>query len=233
MKTFKTILVLLVTNLVSSAQNSDGQLLIDLKTNIQKIEFVKLIFFHRELVEMSTDSVFMKAIVRKLELKSKSLQRFEDNDRLEHLLVLKQIFDEVERADKNQQSKKQLLLILKQYIPTEPSIDEAFILTQLDNEKRGLINGYDEGVTSESRFVFFVYNPTLLRRTMERNDMMDKWKRMGIFLCNYLRDEEIPNSIRKALYDRLKSRVTSQAEPMGTDIIRDLEECRVLKPRHD
>ncbi|HEY9007339.1 MAG TPA: hypothetical protein VIM75_14460 [Ohtaekwangia sp.] len=236
-KVVLTLLLIWSSGSVACAQ-SNKELLDDLKSSIEWIDFSKLTFVSSTLIEACTD----EKIASKMKLRVASIRtlpaRYTNNDRREYQLVLKLLYDAIKNvnvAEVDLQRSKQFLLgILAPYKSINFSVSTDFIIGQLDESRRGMINGYDEGTTTESRFIFFVYDPVLLVKSLIGSKNNDSWNRMGIFLCNYLRDNSNALSLRRVLYYRVQEKMKLLKNIEGFESVnQSLNECDISANLYD
>lgn len=231
------LLLLLAANL-SWAQTKNEVVHADLKKVLWNVELSKLVFVADALVEACSDTAIQSQFGKKISASVSSGNRYSEDDRKETQVVLKLLYDSISKVQvtKSQLApiKSHLLNILQPYRKLDFSVDHSLIRKQLDKSKRSMANGYDEGSTSESKFIFFLYNPELLREALLSNGMDDKWGRIGIFICNYIRENENPLWLRK----RMQSGILWKLNKMPTNedlktIKVSLEKCSIFTNRFD
>jgi hypothetical protein len=237
MKNMKFVYVLFVAANCSFAQ--DEKLAnTDLTGEVLKLETSKLVFFSRELVEVCMDTSMLITFEKRITQIGKSLEGYDEGDRKEKKLVLKLLHDSIANRTYTEKSvlkvKERLLKVLSKYQKLDFKVDDMLISSQLDNSARSLRKGYDEGAVSESRFVFFVYNPWILKNVLMSHGMSDKWKRTGVFLCNFIRENETPVAARKIIQARILHKLSELPRSEDFDkISQDFAKCDISSNRND
>lgn len=227
-----TFLLLLtaVTSCVSQNINK-SELTLVLEKNINRIEFSKLSFFTKELIQLGVDTSFQSKFKKKLR-QHDNVKRKTEGDQREYHLTLYLLYNKL-AAEKNygkeyESGKEFLLGLLTGRREINFPVDENLIIQQTDATKRSLVNGYDEGTVDESSFTFFCYNPLLYKKALLKNSLSDDWKRTGIFLCNYLRENENPMAIRSPIKEEILSMLSrKEIQHEFKDIVKDIAECEV------
>ena len=233
-----TILTLVIFHYSCMSQKSNSdELLLTLGQNLNRLEFTKLILFPDEIITICGDTAFQTKFAKKLNLHHQVIRKTVE-DRQEYYLVLHMLYLNVlaqkPRTTIQREGRGFLLDLLKDYKLIDLEINEKFVMTQLDGDKRGMINGYDEGTVEESKFLIICVDPILFKKALLANDQMDKWARTGVFLCNYLRDNEIPMTLRTPLRDRVLGILTlDSVKPHYEEVLVDLIMCDISSNLND
>jgi hypothetical protein len=225
--------LLLVVAVIScvSQQRNKTDLEVIIEKDINRIEFSKLTFFTKELILLGVDTSFQSKFRKKLiqydNVKWKTIGDQREYHLTLHLLYSKLIAEK--SYEKEYQAGKDFLLaVLQGRSEMTFPIDENLILQQIDGGKRGLVNGYDEGTVDESSFIFFCYDPLLYKRALLKKNLTDDWERTGVFLCNYLRENGNPISIRNPIKQKILTMLNrNEIQIEFRHILKDIEECDV------
>ncbi|GCC53327.1 hypothetical protein SanaruYs_35700 [Chryseotalea sanaruensis] len=224
------ILVGFVTSCTSQQINKSA-ITLELEKNINRIGFSKLSFFTEELIQLATDTSFQYKLKKKLG-KHNNVNRKTEGDQREYQLTLYLLYNKL-KVEKNynkeyERGKEFLLDLLSEKRMINFSVDQNLIIQQIDASKRSLINGYDEGTVEESIFTFFCYDPLLYKRTLIKNGLNEDWKRTGLFLCNYLRANENPTTLRNPIKEGILKRLShKEIQHEFKDIVKDITDCDV------
>lgn len=223
-------LTLVVTCCVSQ-QMKKSEITLAIQKNVNRVQFSKLSFFPKELIELGTDTSFQSTFARKLrqygEIKRRTVGDQQEYDLTLNLLY-KNLAAEKVLGIEHQNSKDYYLTLLKEYKEIHFTVDENLVLQQINDKERGLTSGYDEGATNESTFFFLCYDPVLFKRALLKRKLLERWKRTGIFLCNYLRENENPLLIRSPIKEKIVNRLKAkEIENEFKDIIKDIIDCNV------
>lgn len=158
MKRIAAILLLLTTVNSCVSQQKKSDLVKVLEKNIDYIEFSKLSFFPKELIQLAADSSFQSSFKKKLR-QHDNVKRKTVGDQKEYVLTLHLLYKALAAEDVLQEyesGRKFLLALLIERSEINFQVDEALVMQQIDVTKRSLINGYDEGTIEESLFIFFL-----------------------------------------------------------------------------
>lgn len=79
-------------------------------------------------------------------------------------LIYRSIYEAKVENNQAIESKTYLLNLFQDFKKINFTVSDQLILEQINEDKRGLVNGYDEGVVSRSYFLFFVTTPPDLRK---------------------------------------------------------------------
>lgn len=225
--------LLLVTVVTSCASqnNNKSELMLVLEKSINRIEFSKLSFFPKELIQLGADTSFQSKFREKLR-QHDNIKRKTEADQREYRVTLHFLYNKLaaeNNYEKEYESGKDFLLdVLSGSSKINFPVDEKLIIQQVDGAKRSLINGYDEGTADRSSFVFFCYDPLLYKKALLKNSLNDDWKRTGIFLCNYLRENENPMALRNPIRKEILSMLSrKEIQHEFKDIMKDVAECDV------
>jgi hypothetical protein len=229
----KGITFLLLTAVTSCASQNinKSELMIVLEKNINRIEFSKLSFFTKELIQLGADTSFQSKFRKKLG-QHDSIKRKTEADQREYHVTLYLLYNKLAAENnygKEYESGKDFLLgLLSGRSKIDFPVDENLVIQQIDAAKRSLVNGYDEGTVDESSFVFFCYNPLLYKKALLKNNLSDDWKRTGVFLCNYLRENENPMDLRNPIKKEILGMISrKEIQHEFKDIVKDIAECDV------
>jgi hypothetical protein len=194
---------------------------------IGKIGFNKLIFLSPELIKVCADTTYRSKFAKQL-LNHHSIKRKTIDDQNEFDFTLHLLYESIGLSEvssrKDIESKNYLLAALSRYRSSKIKIDERLVLNQIDETKRGFGHGYDEGSTSESRFLFFCHDAMFFKSVLLENKMIDDWSRIGAFICNYLRENETPKPLRYLLKERIINKLKNSDM---REVIEELKGCDV------
>jgi hypothetical protein len=210
----------------------------DFQQRTSTIEFSLLAFFPKELIKVCTDSLSLEGLERKLVLYTSIHGRYSAADKKESELILNVLYDRLNSVEvlesELKKTKGRLLELFKIYRSLPFKVDTELVATQLDEDKRSMINGYDEGVTAESKFIFLIYNPKLLAHTMKEIGHENMLERLGLSLCNQIRDNSTPKPFRRKMYDEIsRSLLELQAHEEFNKIYSDFRQCEISTNLND
>ncbi len=230
-------ILMFVTLCCNGQQSQIHKIKLELKKNIDCIKLSQLSFVPKELIEVCLDSGVLsrlkKMIAQQNQVKRKTKADQQEFDLTLHVLYGRILAETSGKKDR-QRSRHDLLELLINYKDISFSISEQLILEQTDISRRNLINGYDEGSINESTFTFFIYDPLGYKKTLVSNNQIEDWKRMGVFLCNYLRDNEIPIAIRGIIKSKILNSLSEDSvEHEFRDVVKRLADCKVEENLYD
>jgi hypothetical protein len=206
-------LVLIFSTCLSQSQKKSTDIAGSIGTRFDVIGFEKLIFFGEELIYSCQDTT-NRSKLAKFFKDFKKVKRRSVFDNYEYKLLMNLMYSSIYevKVENSQEieTKNYLLNLFQDFKKIDFTISDNLILEQIDEDKRGLLNGYDEGEVSKSYFLFFFYDPTRFKRVLLANNKEDDWDRIDIFLCNSARENEIPKDVRYVLLDRMIQRLLSQ-----------------------
>jgi hypothetical protein len=231
------LLVMMVVGSCTNEPEKKSELEVAIEGIAHQIDLSKLSFFPKELIHLCKEATFRNKFIENLNLHNgiehKTVQDQKEYDLILHLLYLR-VEAEKDYALRYQDGKDFLLQLLGKWKKINFSVDKNLILQQIDDKKRGMLNGYDEGTTAESNFVFFCYNPILYKTALLENDLKDDWQSTGVFLCNYLRENNNPTAIRYSIKQKLLSMLSKEeGNDEFKEVIRELSDCDVSKDLFD
>lgn len=184
-----------------------------LGSRVNIIGFEKLILLGEELINSCQDTVNRSKFTKTFK-QFQSVKRKTVFDNYEHKLLMSLIYYSINevKTENNQaeETKNYLLKLFQDFKKIDFTVTDQFILEQINEDKRGIINGYDEGTVSQSFFLFFCYNPSRFKSILLKNNKEDDWDRIDIFLCNTIRENGIPKELRHILLDRIIIKLRSQ-----------------------
>lgn len=241
MRSIKTIFmgfILLTIYFQSSGQKIEAYLMADLKKKVSTVNFSHLLFLEYELAKVCRDTSISNRFTKKIELTNKSLARYSASDKKEFVLLLNALLEKVNAitTDDNDvnEGRKNLQAILGPYKNAQLKLDEKLVVEQLNDSKRGMTNGYDEGATDESQFLFFTLDAILLADVVKKNGMNDSWERLGTFLCNNIIDNGTAKVIRPRIYQAVKNNLARlKTYPHFEKIKSDLDGCDITSNLFD
>jgi hypothetical protein len=241
MKKIYSILVfcLLISGYGCHSQKNDNekQVLASVASQLLNTEVTSLIFLSKELVSLCVDTTNLSRFHTYLKNRN-SHKRKTSDDENEHVLALHVLYSRIFSLQLNepalQESRENLLNALSNYKNITFEVDANFMINQLDNSKRSMINGYDEGSTNESWMIFFSFNPILLKNTLLENGNIKSWERSDVRLCNTFRENSIPVLVRT----RIKQNAISHMEHFAQDeeiqkLIEKFKKCDVSIDLYD
>jgi hypothetical protein len=241
MKKIYSILVfcLLISGYGCHSQKDDNEkkLLASVASQILKTEVTSLIFLNKELVSLCVDTTNLSTFDTYLKNRI-TIKRKTSGDENQHVLALHVLYSRIFSLQLNepalQESRENLLKALNNYKNIDFEVDANFVMNQLDNSKRNMINDYDEGSTNESWMIFFSFNPILLKNILTENGNTESWERSDVRLCNTFRENSIPVLVRA----RIKQNAISHMEQFAQDqevqkLIRKFKKCEVSIDLYD
>lgn len=209
----------------SQRKNNEEEILSVFESKISRTEFSSLLFLTEELVSICTDTTVRSKFAKYLE-DYNGFKRKSPEDEKEHQLGLHLLYNKISAFDPRDsellKSREYLLDLLNSYKNIDFEVGSNLILSQLDDTKRDMVNGYDEGTTNESWLIFFSYDPILLKSVLQKNGKTRSWEKSHIRLCNTFRENSIPILIRQ----RLKSNIISHLKKYES---RDIEIAELIK----
>ncbi|HYG04140.1 MAG TPA: hypothetical protein VD927_16955 [Chryseosolibacter sp.] len=230
-KGISILLLIFLTNSCISQHVEKSELALVVERNISRIEFSKLSFFANELLMLGSDTSFRSKFVNKLNQHNRITRRTVGDQQeydLSLYLLYKSLATEGNDVPTDKNVKTFFLDLLSDNKSITFSVDESLILKQINNTERSLINGYDEGTVDESLFIFFCYQPLLLKNTLLNNGLTEDWSRIGVFLCNYIRENENPIPLRYRIKENIINRLNrDEIKHEFKELVNDLKECDV------
>jgi hypothetical protein len=237
MKTiFSTLTILsLISFCCSSQPKQKNAIEQEISKKLSRIDFYQLAFFGTEIVNICKDTVARNILAKSLK-QSENVKQNTPSDRKEFELTMflfyKAILD-AKASDKYAQvSRADILKMFKAYSKLNFEVDEALILEQTDDSKRNMVNGYDEGTTAVSAFVFFSFYPLMYKHALLHNNRGDDWERMGLFICNMLRENENPKGMRVAIKEKLINNLNKNRAEFS-NVVQKLLECDTAENLYD
>lgn len=156
----------------SQENDNEKKLLASFESWLLTTEVSSLIFLSKELVSICVDTTNISRFQKYLK-NWNSRNRKTSDDEKEQLLSLHILYSRISSLQLNepsqQESRENLLKALNKYKHIDFEVDGKFLINQLDNSKRSMIYGYDEGSTNESWIIFFSFNPILLKDVLNDN----------------------------------------------------------------
>lgn len=206
-------LMLLFSTCLAQDQKNSINNINSLGSRVNNIGFEKLILLGEELINSCQDTANRSKFTKTFK-QFQSVKRKTVFDKYEYKLLMSLIYGSINKVktENNQaeETKNYLLKLFQDFKKIDFMVTDQFILEQINEDKRGIINGYDEGTVSQSFFLFFCYNPSQFKSILLKNNKEDDWDRIDIFLCNTIRENGIPNELRHILLDRIVAKLRSQ-----------------------
>jgi len=237
MKLITTCVLLLTLNSCQSQSLSREGLENILAQNMETLSISKLIFFETELINLANDSVIRLKIQKRLE-NEKIFKRKTVADSRELAVQMNILFHKIKEVktenDNAKDSQTFILNLIKEYDELNFDVEENLVIDQIDYSKRSLKNGYDPGSTRESRFFFLSNFPIVFRKALIDNGRENEWLKSGIFLCNYLRENDTPLEIRYHIRSEVVRKLLKNLKGNdGKEILQDINECDVSVNLYD
>jgi hypothetical protein len=233
---FNTLMILgLFIVSCSSQPKHDQKIVQEILKKLPRINFSKLVFFGPELVSVCKDtavrSMLSKSLIQSQKIKPKTLL-----DKKEFDLTMFSFYWAISNTTvtdtESKVSRDNILKLFSQYSKLDFEVDEDLVLQQTDASKRNMINGYDEGTTSESAFIFFCYDPLLYKQALLHNGKVDDWDRTAVLICNLLRENENPKAMREAIKEKLITKLDKRRSEF-LNILQKLSECNTDENLYD